>query len=652
MVSVAQTDSIDMFFAEYEAAIQNNNQPKSKKINTETIAQKTLEAVYATKSVERLNDFCITFYREEKYVTEAKRIRDKLAFEQAQNAGTVTAYKDFLEQYPDAMQTTLAQSFINQETLQQYITAKNTDSLLSFANSVSDKTLSQKALQEAEKIIFEQALTANQSVSYANYLAKYPDGTYSTIAKDKYNKALINENLPDYKVSTLINFLKKYPNHPSYQQLLDTLQYIATERTSYKGLQFCNEAKPKQDSVSTSLKAVTKNPNVIPLPRKIIKIYKDEVLTAYIPKLLDSIDFTELQSAFSDADFFVFNDGNAVLFASNREDGYGTDGLKLTKLDTLNSPFDLYVSFKQNGHWKEPLLLPKPVNNEFNQCKPVLSKDKKMLFFSNEYPETYGNSDIYLSYRSDTSDWQNWSVPLHLSYLFNTKGNDFVVEYNDTSIIVKQGFNDEKGQFRQLTTKNGNPMFSFRCGNAKDINGKPASASIIIVDEATNKPFDSVESNSNTGFFAFRKPEKPFAVAGVKKGCIPVLLQSRQTASDSTIIAIQLNEIQMLISKNKIQTLDIPFDDNEMKKLPAITKLYLHFFAQELIEMSQIVSISVFCNSGLKDLSPQELAQSRANLIKSALIDEGMPSERIVAVGFEYKTKSKCRVETGFIENQ
>jgi hypothetical protein len=201
-------------------------------------------------------------------------------------------------------------------------------------------------------------------------------------------------------------------------------------------------------------------------------------------------------------------------------------------------------------------------------------------------------------------------------------------------------------------------MFNIKSGYAKNIDGKIAATKILVVDEATSKALDSVYNNHRSGFFAFIAPNSSFSVIGLSNGCIPILLQPSQIANDTAEISLQLNNINTLIDKNKIQPLENLIDENEPKKLSKISKLYLNYLAKEIADLPQIISISVFCQEGAKDLSSQDLAQTQANLIKAALIANGIKSEKIVAVGFEDKKsidqngKSNSRIEIGFIANQ
>ncbi|MDR1005696.1 MAG: OmpA family protein [Bacteroidales bacterium] len=653
--SQAQNQNIDSLFSQYEAAILHNKTAKKDKINTETIAQRTLEAIYQTKNVDLLDRFHKTFSQEKKYAAEAKRIRDKLAFEQAQNANTIEAYEAFIKKYPDAIQINLALSFINEQKLQQYVQSQNTDSILAFANQIEDNVLRDKAKAEAEKIIFERALQSDKAKDYKNYLKQYPNGTYSRVAKEKYGNSVLDEELEYYKVSSLINFLSLHPYHNFYHQLLDTLKQIAIEYHSVKGLEFyCEHINDSSEDCIKFPLADAKR-NVLKAPKKPVRLFANEPLPNYLPINKDTISTLELKSAFSDTDFFFFDEGNSVLFASNREDGYGTDAIKQSKQDTMDTPFDLYVAKRDNGKWKEPVLLLKPINNSFNQRNPVLSFNKKILFFSSNGYQTYGHRDIYVSYRNDTADWTSWSKPKLLSYEFNTNRNDNVEKYDGVSILLRHVGNDGKSTFNKLSRKNGKPMFVFGSGFAKDIDNNPTSATINIVNKATGKVIDSVESNPANGFFAFIEPEQDFAIIASKEGCVPSLLNNVISPVDSVKMLFSLNDINTLIERNKISVLSTLFDEKEQGVMSKISKLYLNYLAYEIDRIKQIVSISVFCRSGHKGMSAQDLAQVQANAVKAGLIESGLPSDKIIAVGYADKEDSNktsapnSRIEIGFI---
>ncbi len=86
---------------------------------------------------------------------------------------------------------------------------------------------------------------------------------------------------------------------------------------------------------------------------------------------------------------------------------------------------DLYVSFKNafTNEWSPPKNLGSTINTGGYEISPYLGSDKKTLYFSSNGHPGYGNADIFVSYRQDTT-WTNWSRPENLGEKINSAGFD------------------------------------------------------------------------------------------------------------------------------------------------------------------------------------------------------------------------------------
>ena len=104
---------------------------------------------------------------------------------------------------------------------------------------------------------------------------------------------------------------------------------------------------------------------------------------------------------------FISEDGNQLVFASDRPGGFG--GL------------DLYISRKVNGDWGPAVNLGPEINTQFNEDRPYLINDGKTLFFSSQGHENMGGYDIF---RSDLQSNGLWSIPKNLGYPINTPDDD------------------------------------------------------------------------------------------------------------------------------------------------------------------------------------------------------------------------------------
>ncbi|MFO7576077.1 MAG: hypothetical protein R6W67_13065 [Bacteroidales bacterium] len=104
---------------------------------------------------------------------------------------------------------------------------------------------------------------------------------------------------------------------------------------------------------------------------------------------------------------FVTEDGNTLIFASDRPGGFG--GL------------DLYISRKVDGDWGTAVNLGPEINTPFNEDRPFLINEGKTLFFCSQGHYNMGGYDIF---RSDFQSNGLWTTPENLGYPVNTPDND------------------------------------------------------------------------------------------------------------------------------------------------------------------------------------------------------------------------------------
>lgn len=100
---------------------------------------------------------------------------------------------------------------------------------------------------------------------------------------------------------------------------------------------------------------------------------------------------------------FVSDDGSLMIFSSDRPGGFG--GL------------DLYSCKKVKGEWGPATRLGSEINTPFNEDRPFLTTNGKILFFSSQGHETMGGYDIF---RSNLQTNGIWSKPENLGYPINT----------------------------------------------------------------------------------------------------------------------------------------------------------------------------------------------------------------------------------------
>ncbi|WP_200979035.1 OmpA family protein [Echinicola sp. 20G] len=83
---------------------------------------------------------------------------------------------------------------------------------------------------------------------------------------------------------------------------------------------------------------------------------------------------------------------------------------------------DIYVSFKQsNGNWSVPKNIGPAINSYEQEMTPFLSDDKQILYFSTNGHGTEEGRDIFYAQRLDNT-WENWTKPKRLKDDINTRG--------------------------------------------------------------------------------------------------------------------------------------------------------------------------------------------------------------------------------------
>jgi tetratricopeptide (TPR) repeat protein len=104
---------------------------------------------------------------------------------------------------------------------------------------------------------------------------------------------------------------------------------------------------------------------------------------------------------------FLSEDGNQLVFASDRPGGFG--GL------------DLYMSRKTDGDWGPAVNLGPEINTQFNEDRPFMINKGKTIFFSSQGNDNIGGYDLF---RTDLQTNGIWSIPANLGYPINTPDDD------------------------------------------------------------------------------------------------------------------------------------------------------------------------------------------------------------------------------------
>ena len=97
---------------------------------------------------------------------------------------------------------------------------------------------------------------------------------------------------------------------------------------------------------------------------------------------------------------------------------------------------DLYFAQqKEDGTYGFLQNMGKIINSANDEVTPQLLSDQKTLLFSSNGFSSFGDYDIYVSYRLDDT-WKNWSEPINLGSKINTSEFDALPFYDEKNEIL------------------------------------------------------------------------------------------------------------------------------------------------------------------------------------------------------------------------
>lgn len=127
--------------------------------------------------------------------------------------------------------------------------------------------------------------------------------------------------------------------------------------------------------------------------------------------------------------------------------------MQIERRDTYGET-DIYVSFRiDDTLWTEPLNLGPSINTDSAEFSPFLAADGVSLYFSSKGHGGYGKFDVFLSRRLDDS-WEIWSTPQNLGDSINTPGNDYYYKIDASgSFAYFTSYEDSYGKADVFRTK-------------------------------------------------------------------------------------------------------------------------------------------------------------------------------------------------------
>ena len=305
---------------------------------------------------------------------------------------------------------------------------------------------------------------------------------------------------------------------------------------------------------------------------------------------------------------------------------------------------DVYVSFRTNkNQWTKPKNLGPIINTFSNETAPFLAADNKTLYYSTNGKTGYGSHDVFMSKRLDDT-WQQWTTPKNMGTTINTSNWD---AYYRT---------DAKGKYAYLVSTQNSlgkaDIFSIKLPQTAShepvimVHGKvlekgtnlPISAEIEYEILPDGKNAGYARSNPTTGEYKIILPEaNHFGYHAIAEGYMAV---NENIDIEHIEEHRDLNVNLYLIPINNGKTIvlnNIFFLQGKFDLLPAsfpeLDRLV------KILKENPAIEIEIgghTDNKGNNTLNVK-LSRNRADAVKQYLVDQGIDKKRITTQGYGSK---------------
>lgn len=315
----------------------------------------------------------------------------------------------------------------------------------------------------------------------------------------------------------------------------------------------------------------------------------------------------------------VSADGLMLVFASERDGGFGGTDLWLTTR-TLG------------GKWNTPVNLGPNVNTDGDEMSPAIAADNKTLYFASNGLPGAGGFDIYTTKNTGSG----WAAAQNLGAPVNTEYDDcfFSLQLGTDNIFFASDRSGGAGKLDlHMGVPNPLPPGAVRTVVGLVSDGKtktPVGATLTVRDIRTNEIINSFRSDDVDGsYVVVLQPGKTYVITA----------EAPDYLFYSDRFDVPADVSNKPVRKDIFMTRDIVrllvFFEFDKADLQEESYVDLDRAAQWMRDNPAVeVEIAGHTDSvGARDYN-RHLSQDRANSVKEYLARKGVPSGRLIAIGY------------------
>lgn len=303
---------------------------------------------------------------------------------------------------------------------------------------------------------------------------------------------------------------------------------------------------------------------------------------------------------------------------------------------------DIYVSFKQaSGSWSKPKNLGENINTAATELTPFLAADGRTLYFSSLGYSGYGSADMYVSRRLDES-WVRWSEPKNLGKPFNSPDWDASYTLDAAGnyayfVSYKNTNNQSADIFRAKLPQKARPepvalvFGTIRNSETKEI----IEAEIIYQNIKTGEEVGQVFSDAAAGNYKIILPLKEkYNFSAKAKRFLPFMGQiDLQTESQYVELRRDLYLTPLKVGAS-VRLNNVFFANSKPDLLPE-SYPELDRIAQAFADNPALeVRLEGHTDIAGNPLLNMKLSKARVRVVKAYLVEKGVSPNRIVLEAF------------------
>ena len=321
----------------------------------------------------------------------------------------------------------------------------------------------------------------------------------------------------------------------------------------------------------------------------------------------------------------VSSDGRTIIFASDREGGFGG--------------VDLYSIRKNNfGEWSDPINLGPIVNSENNEKSPFLHTDGKTLYFASDNFPSLGGYDIFFS-KMDTLG--NWGNPKNIGYPINTS-------FNEISLFVSTDGNEAIFASTNLEGVGGWDLYHFDLhdqakpervlflkGDLLDENGEIINNVEIEIKNIKTQEIKKIKVKDGSYAASLTLSNQDDVIITIKKE--GYAFNSHYVSYDDTSFMSPKKldfELKNIVEGESFILNNIYFNLDSYEINDVTEKIIVEFAEYLKINSSLIISINGYTDDIGESSYNQKLSENRALSVYNTIIKHGISSERLRFQGF------------------